>query len=340
MPQQKRKKLPPFPWAKGNGTLSTWAQGFLYGMKQCNTPLADIADRLDVDVSTVRRCIAAVEKQLAEQCGSMEIPTLRGAHPSTDERQKLVDDAGLAVGVRTVRRDMKRAGLVSVVRPLVPALSNVQKMKRLALSETLLMTDEKTILFSDESLFLCRDMSKRQWVIAGEDPKPIEMMRWTSALHVWGFIGFNYRHLVVLKHDRVDAEKYVQTCETHLLPLMDVSNHVFMQDNARPHVAKKTLEFFEEKKVKLLPWPANSPDLNPIEEMWGLLKRKMQISVRAKKSELETEIFRVWNELPIETTNNLVLSFHKRVRLMVAAEGGQVTHKRRRESEPPNFSLE
>lgn len=50
-----------------------------------------------------------------------------------------------------------------------------------------------------------------------------------------------------------------------------------MQDNAKPHVAKETMEFMRYEKIKILKdWPPYSPDLNPIELMWAILKKKLR----------------------------------------------------------------
>ena len=51
---------------------------------------------------------------------------------------------------------------------------------------------------------------------------------------------------------------------------------ILMHDNARPHVARICLEFLNRKNVNVLPWPAVSTDMNPIEHIWDYLGRKVR----------------------------------------------------------------
>ncbi len=53
------------------------------------------------------------------------------------------------------------------------------------------------------------------------------------------------------------------------------ADFIFQQDLAPAHSAKATSTWFKDHGIPVLNWPANSPDLNPIENLWGIVKRKM-----------------------------------------------------------------
>ena len=94
---------------------------------------------------------------------------------------------------------------------------------------------------------------------------------------VWGGImGRRKTNLIVLQGN-LNAQGYIN----HILlpeaiPFLQMHGPAMMHDNARPHVARICRQFLNRINVNVLPWPAVSPDINPIEHIWDYLGRKVR----------------------------------------------------------------
>uniref|UniRef100_A0A8C4NNY5 Tc1-like transposase DDE domain-containing protein n=1 Tax=Eptatretus burgeri TaxID=7764 RepID=A0A8C4NNY5_EPTBU len=99
-------------------------------------------------------------------------------------------------------------------------------------------------------------------------------------------------------------------------------------DNARPHRAAAVREFLEAEGVEQLPWPARSPDMNPIEHAWGALGRAIndRDNLPQTLQELAQALTDEWDALPIDITNNLVDSMPRRFDALIHARGGHTLH--------------
>jgi transposase len=67
-----------------------------------------------------------------------------------------------------------------------------------------------------------------------------------------------------------------------------IGHGLLIQDGASCHTAHATKQALHERATQLLWWPANSPDLNPIESVWRLLKSRAQKRFLTTKAELIT----------------------------------------------------
>ena len=97
--------------------------------------------------------------------------------------------------------------------------------------------------------------------------------------------------------------------------------YIFQQDNAPPHVAKRTVAWLSEKVHLLTNWPPHSPDLSPVEMMWALMKSKINVDDVHSKEELFIRVQQIWNEIPQDMVDNMASSFEARLRACLYLRG-------------------
>ena len=93
----------------------------------------------------------------------------------------------------------------------------------------------------------------------------------------------------------MNARRYISVLDAHLRTFMNIHGcTTFQQDFAPCHKAKAVMKWFQTKGVNVLKWPGNSPDLNPIENLWSLIKQKVSGSNPRSLEELKRIITEVW----------------------------------------------
>ena len=97
---------------------------------------------------------------------------------------------------------------------------------------------------------------------------------------------------------------------------------LFQQDNARPHVARVSIDFLRQQHVSALPWPSLSPDLNPIEHLWAELGRRVRSRALqpAALAQLEVAMVHKWQAIPQYIVRRYVMS--RRCQAVIRAQGG------------------
>ena len=103
---------------------------------------------------------------------------------------------------------------------------------------------------------------------------------------------------------------------------------ILQQGNARPHTARIVRTFMEEEHVTLLPWPAVSPDLSPIEHVWDEMERRVRALPQqpGNVGELRQALVNVWQDIPQVFLANLVNSMRRRCTAVINARGGHTAY--------------
>jgi len=129
----------------------------------------------------------------------------------------------------------------------------------------------------------------------------------------------------------MNAEIYTDLLESELIPFSEEfhsEDFVFQQDNAPIHFARYTKMFLESKKIPLMQWPAISPDLNPIEDFWGILSAKVFRGGRQFETlkDLKEAIVKEWANIDKPVLQNLVNSMPRRLQLVEQQKGDTISY--------------
>lgn len=337
------------------GDLNDFTRGQIFALRfHAGWDLKRIAHVLGVNYECVKKyCQRSSAKATAHQqaptarkgrCGRHRCTTARTdramVHPvmldpfcnASSVKRQLLDITNCSV--ETVRRRLDEGGYKRFVPARKTLLHPQHIVSRLQWSiNHLAWTVEqwRMVLFTDESKFvICRHHPQHVRRRIGQRYKEENVVpqgnRGIGSVMIWaGFSHLGYTDVVTMEGN-FNADDYNNLLLNHLIPRYDAlvpRGGYLMQDNAPIHTAIRTRQFLEQHQVQVLPWPSMSPDMNPIENVWALLKSDLSRQRVENADQLSAAIRDVWRTKMAsqEFRDRLIDSMVARVRSLHIVRG-------------------
>ena len=267
---------------------------------------------------------------------------MRKADNAVQVTKSLRDVTNQSISSQTVRRNLREAGLRPVVKRKRPLLSKRHRKDRLDWAERCkeyTLEDWKRVIWTDETKInrLGSDGRKWVWKEVGE-PLNDRLVESTvkfggGNVMMWGCMFWEGIGYATRIEGKMDAELYCAILDEELQESLHYHNKspsdvIFQQDNDPKHTSKWAQNWFKDHGFTVMKWPAQSPDINPIEHLWWYLKQRLDEYENPPKSlqELWERCEAEWEKIPKEVCQNLIESMPRRVAAVLRAKGGHTKY--------------
>ncbi len=327
-----------------NNHLSTQRSVILHYYNLGHRCAAEIARKTKISVRTIRYNLAKIRKEgsVEHRRGNGRLRKITAEHNiaigqwirrnneinSKEIAEKLRVTKGLNVSRGTVQRQLHRLGYKNVLPRGTPMLTNEQKERRVEWAMAHKDDDWSRTVFSDETSYqLFRNTIRRWSKYAQEEVKRIPKNK--QKIMVWG--AFSIKGQISCHSFRtiMDGPLYVKILQEYLLAGAKKqfgSRWRYQQDNDPKHTSKIAKQFLEEEVPETIDWPSNSPDINPIENLWSILKRRVEKRKPSNIDELDRFLHEEWKKVEKIIISNLIHSMKSRCLAIIDSRGERINY--------------
>ncbi|KAI6654438.1 hypothetical protein LOD99_834 [Oopsacas minuta] len=228
----------------------------------------------------------------------------------------------------TLLEEMKRRGLQyrQVVR--IPALSQLHITKRIEWCKRMRSQNWSKVFFTDECSIWMNSGKIYVWTKKGQ-PINLPTFKHPAKLHIWGGISVMGKTNLKVFTENFNQERYKTVLNECLIQEANAlygNQWVLQEDNSPIHTGNAAKAWKQEFVPHQIDWPSNSPDLNPIENLWAVLKKRLLKKRFNSSNELKEAILEIWNTLDPEFLKPFCLSMDKRIRLCIKGGGKKINY--------------
>ena len=160
------------------------------------------------------------------------------------------------------------------------------------------------------------------------------MKIWGGSVFIWGSISGNGLRILSPIDGTLTAQKYLTILDSKVARAFKQFNEdfdYFQEDNDPKHGGPRgaliTKEWFlNNPQIQRMEWPANSPDLNPIEHAWKMLQIELYKKPKRTKKNLYEMSEKIWLDIPTEKLWSLIDSMPDRIAAVIMAKGGNTKY--------------
>ena len=242
----------------------------------------------------------------------------------------------------TTYRYLKDSGILTIRLKRAQMIRNTNKVKRVDFAKLYIgkpLSFWRYVFWTDEMNVQAQPNGEIAYYRIGPRTLPenipynLQVQSGGFSVMFWGgFTSFGFGPLVAFPKGKIDQHAYKKLLEETVVPYLKKlqakkrKKFVFMQDNAPSHKTKMVMQFLEDSKLDVFNWPPQSPDMNPIETVWAIIKaRRKKLYGRAtSRDELIKQVKDIWKTLPKELAFNLAMRSPKVLGQTIKARGGHI----------------
>ena len=245
---------------------------------------------------------------------------------STRELAVKLLERGIEVSHQTVGRHLKEVGYSKGLPRATPMLTEKQKQNRVLWAQNHLNDTWEQTFFLDETAFELYRNTVRRWY---KGARPIRRMP-KSRVKIFAWGGFCIRGKSNLFFFSTDHGRkiLVEILREHVPNIRRLlgDDWRFQQDNDPKHTSRLAKSFIKENMPELIDWPSNSPDLNPIENLWGIVKGNVEKRMPKDLDKLKRYMDEEWQKIPNSLLMGLVRSLRRRCELIIESNGERILY--------------
>lgn len=339
-----------FSMASRGKTTSADSRKNIIALREKNFSIRDIADMLNFSKSTVGDIVKRYKEQgdtsvkwqtgrpkVLNEADKRYILSLVKKNPKISApalKTEINQHLGKDVSAQTIRRAIHENGYNGRVARKKPFVSDVNRKKRLNFAKEYIGMDKSywnDVLFSDESKFNLFGSDGRVTVwrkpnqeLQKQNLRPT-VKHGGGSVMVWGCFSAAGVGELVFIDGIMDQNVYLNLLKQNLKKSAEKlgigSSFKFYQDNDPKHTAFKVREWLLYNCPKVLKTPPQSPDINPIENLWHYLELQIRKTTISNKNQLKQVLLEEWKKISVKQTQSLVESMGRRLQAVKISKG-------------------